>query len=253
MDRVKLGPFTQSKPSTWFNLAESSCRRNNVVDTVDKYDVVLSALPDEVIKKLGPIADGPQGHVDPYTVLKNRVLQLYAPTVWEDLNSLLHYRESANLRPSVLLTEMMSFLPPQEQPGMLFKALWLSRLPSDVRGHVQLHADTVDCIQLGEIADKAWLARNTGKPLVVAAAPDQPHVEELADTVAALNVGKTNPKRPQNKKRQPPQQQKGRQQRATKDLCSLHIQFGSRAHYCKEPKTCLLADKVTGNASGQDW
>jgi len=99
MDRVKLGPFMQSKHSMWFNLAEASCRRNYVVDVIDKYDVVLSALPDEVIKKLGPIADSPQGPADPYTVLKDCVLQLYAPTVWEDLDSLLHYRESANLRP----------------------------------------------------------------------------------------------------------------------------------------------------------
>jgi len=57
------------------------------------------------------------------------------------------------------MTEMMSLLPSNEQPGMLFKALYLSRLPADVRGHVQLQADTLDCVRLGELADKAWLAR----------------------------------------------------------------------------------------------
>jgi len=89
-DRVKLGEFFRSHPSTRFNLAEASCRRNYVVDARDKYDVVLSSLPDEVIKKLGPLADGPQGYNNPYTKLKTRVLELYAPTVWEDLDSLLH-------------------------------------------------------------------------------------------------------------------------------------------------------------------
>jgi len=252
-DRVKLGSFLQSRPATWFNLAEAACNRNFVVQSRDIYFIVLSSLPDEVIKKLGAIADSPDGHVDPYLVLKNRVLQLYAPTVWEDLESLLHFKEMANLRPSALMTEMLTLLPAQEQPGMLFKALWLSRLPSDVRGHVQLQADTLDCIQLGEVADKAWLARTTGKSHVLAALPKDEKLEELADTVAALNVGKPNPKRPQNKKRQPPQKQKGRQQRPTKDLCDIHIQYGSRARYCKEPQTCLLADKVTGNGSGQDW
>jgi len=252
-DRVKLGSFLQSRPVTWFNLAEAACNRNFVVQSRDIYFLVLSSLPDEVVKKLGAIADSPDGHADPYLVLKNRVLQLYAPTVWEDLDSLLHFKEMANLRPSALMTEMLTLLPSGEPPGMLFKALWLSRLPSDVRGHVQLQADTLDCIPLGELADKAWLARTTGKSHVLAALPPDENLEELADTVAALNVGKTNPKRPQNKKRQPPQQQKGRQQRPTKDLCSIHIQYGSRARHCKEPQTCLLADKVTGNASGQDW
>jgi len=256
-DRVKLGSFLQSRPATWFNLAEAACNRNFVVQSRDIYFIVLSSLPDEVIKKLGAIADSPDGHVDPYLVLKNRVLQLYAPTVWEDLESLLHFKEMANLRPSALMTEMLTLLPAQEQPGMLFKALWLSRLPSDVRGHVQLQADTLDCIQLGEIADKAWLARTTGKSHAVAAVPDQPHVDDLTDTVAALNVGKPRSKRPQDKRknkgtRAPPQQHQGQQER-TRDLCSLHHKYGGKAHFCREPQTCLLADKVTGNASGQDW
>jgi len=136
MDRVKLGEFFRSRPSTWFNLAEASCHRNHVVEARDKYYLILSSLPDEVVKKLGPLADGSQGYDDPYTALKTRVLELYAPTAWEDLDGLLHYKELANARPFALLTEMLALLPTNEPPGMLFKALWLSRLPSDMRSHV---------------------------------------------------------------------------------------------------------------------
>ncbi|MBM3938594.1 MAG: hypothetical protein FJ333_08080 [Sphingomonadales bacterium] len=256
-DRVKLGAFLQSRPATWFNLAEAACNRNFVVQSRDIYFLVLSSLPDEVIKKLGAIADSPDGHADPYLVLKNRVLQLYAPTVWEDLDSLLHFKEMANLKPSALLTEMLTLLPNGEPPGMLFKALWLSRLPSDVRGHVQLQADTLDCILLGELADKAWLARTTGKSNIVAAVPDQPRVDNLADSVAALNVVKPQSRRPQDRRQSkealgPPQQRQGQRERP-KDICSTHLKYGSSAFTCQQPKTCLLAGKVTGNASCQDW
>jgi len=108
--------------------------RNFVVTSRDMYFIVLSSLPDKVVKKLGTLADSPDGHMDPYLAMKNRVLQLYAPTVWEDLNSLLHFKEMANLRPSALMTEMLSLLPSNEQPGMLFKALYLSRLPATCMG-----------------------------------------------------------------------------------------------------------------------
>jgi len=119
-----------------------------VLESRDVYYIVLSSLPDEVVKKLGAIADSPDGHMDPYAVLKNRVLQLFAPTVWEDLDSLLCFKEMANLKASALMTEKLTLLPSREPPGMLFKALWLSRLPADVHGHVQLQVDTLDCIPL---------------------------------------------------------------------------------------------------------
>jgi len=186
---------------------------------------------------------------------KDRVLQLYPPTVWEDLDSLLRYRESANLRPSALLTEMMTFLPPQEPPGMLFKALWLSRLPSDVRGHVQLQVDDLDCTQLGAIADKAWLGRNTKQSQLLAAVPDENQQDGLTDAVAALRLGKAKPKsgRPkeQRGKESGHHQRDGQQEK--NELCWIHCKYGGDAKICRQPRTCAMAAKVSGNADGQEW
>jgi len=67
-DRVKLGSFLQSRP------AEASCRRSFVLESRDMCYIVLSSLPDEVVKKLRAIANSPDGHVDPYAVLKNCML-----------------------------------------------------------------------------------------------------------------------------------------------------------------------------------
>jgi len=62
-DRVKLGSFLQSRPSMWFNLAEALSARNFFTASRDVYYIVLSSLPDEVVKKLGAIANMPDGHV----------------------------------------------------------------------------------------------------------------------------------------------------------------------------------------------
>jgi len=245
---VKLGSFLQSRPSTWFNLADAAFVRNNVALPRDKYYIILSSLPDEVVKKLGAIADSPDGHVDPYQAIKDRVLQLYAPTVWEDLNSLLHFKEMANLRPSALMTEMLTLLPAQEQPGMLFKALWLSRLPSDVRGHVQLQADTLDCVRLGELADKAWLARTTGQH-AVAAVSTADDVGEVAETVAALRLRKPPAK---SRTARESGQKSSDQSDRPKDLCRAHFKYGGKAYRCFQPKTCVLAGQTSGNGGGQD-
>jgi len=70
-----------------------------------------------------------------------------------------------------------------------------------VHGHVQLQADNLDCVQLGELADKAWLARVTQQSHVLAALPPEENLEELSDTVAALNMGKPRSKHVQPKKR----------------------------------------------------
>jgi len=73
---------------------------------------------------------------------------------------------------------------------MLFKALWLSRMPADIRGHVQLQIDNLNCVQLGELADKIWLSKHTGQLNVLAAAVPGDDKKELADTVAVLRLRK---------------------------------------------------------------
>lgn len=263
-DRVKLGNFLQSRPATWFNLAEAACRRNNVAVSRDKYDIILSSLPDEVVKKLGALADGPDGHADPYEALKARVLQLYAPSIWEDLNTILTYAE-IDMRPSAIMTDMLALLPSQEQPGLLFKAVWLGRLSPDVRAHVQLQAEDLSCVQLGELADKAWLARITKPSSVVAAIPADNGPEEVADMVAALQLRK--PGGGGQRQQQQGDQRSGKkwkkkwsgkrqpqpQPQPPKGICQLHHQYGVNARYCKEPTTCLLANQVSGNVDGQDW
>ena len=49
---------------------------------------------------------------------------------------LLQHWELGDLKPE-LMDAMLALLPVGEQPGLLFKGLWLERMLEDVRSHVQ--------------------------------------------------------------------------------------------------------------------
>jgi len=121
-----------------------------------------------------------------------------------------------------------------------------------------MQADTLDCTQLGVVADKAWLFRTTKRSHVLAAVPAEQQPDDLCDNVAALRLNKAKTKHVPIKSRSKEprgnrQQREGQQQDKPKDLCWNHYKYGGDAHFCRQPKTCVLASKVSGNMDGQDW
>jgi len=252
-DRVKLGSFLQAKAGVWFNLAEASLDLNNVDNPRTRYNVVLAGLPNDVVAKLGAVAESPDAYGDPYLALKTRVLELYKPSKWENITKLLTFKELGGMKPTDLMAEMMALLPAGTEPCLIFKGLFLLRMPAEMQEHLQLRVDELTCQQLAEHADALWIARNRQKAKVLAALPTPPQPdelsEELADAVAAVQLkkpttfkkgkagrgGRGGGRRPELRKEGP------------KDLCGRHQRFGGRAWECEKPDTCLLANQVSGN------
>ena len=50
--KVKLPPFWTRDSRSWFTLAESTFNRSGIADTRLRFDLVLPALPEEVIEQL---------------------------------------------------------------------------------------------------------------------------------------------------------------------------------------------------------
>jgi len=252
-DRVKLGSFLQSKAGVWFNLAEASMDLNNVVDPRTRYNVVLSGLPNEVVAKLGAVSESPESYGDPYLALKTRVLELYKPSKWENITQLLTFRELGGMKPTDLMAEMMALLPVGMEPCLLFKGLFLLRMPAEMQEHLQLRVDELTCQQLAEQADALWVARNRQKAKVLAALPLPPKpdeaTEELTDAVAAIQLKKSGPPKKgrfvRNNRGGSKKQESRRD--GPKDLCNRHQRYGGRAWECEKPDTFLLANQTSGN------
>jgi len=140
------------------------------------------------------IMEAPERFADPYLALKTRLLNICQPSKWADGHAMLTYKELGGMQPSQLMDELLALHPSEEEPGTLFKAVFLSRLPQDMRDHVQSRADALTCPELARWADHLYNSRNAYQAKVLAALPLPPtpdvssdqHVQQLTDTVAAL-------------------------------------------------------------------
>ena len=198
---MKLPLFWTKDTRSWFTLAESTFNRSRVADPWLRFDLVLPALPEEVIEHIRGILHAVDDIADPYRALKIWLLDLFTPKLLDQCQKIIHGGELGDRRPSQLMEAMLALLPPREPDGMLFKTHFINRLPLDIHDHVMAGGFTLSSREMAAVADNLWFARNSHQgsnkhhPMAAAVLED---VKELEEAVAALNV---QPKRPQPKKK----------------------------------------------------
>ena len=86
----RLPPFWTVEPSLWFRQAESSFCLLNIIASFAKYDLVLEALPQDVIISIRDLVNTitETSHM-PYQHLKYQLLSSYSPSRWSLINRLL--------------------------------------------------------------------------------------------------------------------------------------------------------------------
>jgi len=205
-----------------------------------KFNIVLTSLSEDTLGRIKAIVEMPDQLQAPYECLKERLIEIYQPDVWECAARLLHMRELGDLKPSQLMDDMLALLPVSETPGVLFKSVFLARLPGDMRDHVQAHAERLSCRELAGMADNIWQSRNARRCDVAAALPMSSHfsptdeeVDSLTETVAAINMKKR--VQQQQQRPRPPARKGGSQSQL---VCWKHLRFGKKARDCADPDNC---------------
>jgi len=244
--KVKLASFWPNKPKVWFTTAEAEFDTYYVQDSRARFNLVLKALPDEAMERSAAIVENPEQYQDPYGALKARLLEAYQMDPWEASSRLLHFRELGEMKPSQMMDGMLALY----HPDHLFKAVFLGRLPSDMRDHVQREASKLGCRELAAYADTIWQSRNATRANVLAALPlppsPDPVTEDLSEAVAAVKI--SGGKKPFSKagkkwsgpKRQPPRQ--GGPKESDKkggSVCWRHLKYREKAWGCEDP-ACYL-------------
>lgn len=231
--RVRLVPLWTQKVKMWFSLAESSFDSNYISDSRMRFNLVLAALSEDTLDRVKALVELPDQLADPYQALKARLIEIYEPDVWESAARLLYMRELGDLQPSQLMDKMLALLPTGEQPGILFKSIFLARLPGDMRDHVQASAEQLDCRALASLADNIWRARNARKPNLMAALPEalagMSLEEEEAAPVTAVNV---------KRGKQQYSKQGFRRKKDFVQVCWKHQKFGEKATSCVDSQLC---------------
>lgn len=211
--KVKLPEFLSSDPVVWMTICEAIFESHGIVDTDHRFNVVLAALPVQVVSKIKGILVSPMDG-QKYDVLKSRLKQLYGRTMYEQYQALLMVPSlQSNQRPSDLLGSMIAAIQDQQTDNnWLFLCMFLSRLPASVRAHcaamdfkgsMQALAAEAD----RRIQDTTALSTGSVHPDGMSLAANS--CEEFAAAFPAQTVGNT--------------------------LCYIHYKYGAQAKNCRPP------------------
>ena len=131
------------------------------MDSRLRFDLVLTALPEEAIEQIRSLLHTVDQLEQPYVDLKARLLKIYTPKPLDQCFKILYASElQGDRRPSQMLESLLALLPPGEVDGLLFKTIFLTKLPSDIRDHVAAQLENLSSREMGRLADNWWFARN---------------------------------------------------------------------------------------------
>jgi hypothetical protein len=231
----------------WFARAECRFELMGVASSRQRFCCMADSLPYQTMRLVADLVAA-LPPVDPYSALKERLLLAHALTPTQRAEKLFALPPVGNRRPSDLLAEMYEHCPAGEETTALFKAHFLTRLPAEIRVHLETVED-IPLKQLATRADQLWLTLAARQATAAALQADQLK-EECEATVAALKT-KFFPKNKQKKVEgptdgqaaaaaaaNPAAQDRGQKKLVSMQLCWRHAKYGSKAYRCADKAAC---------------
>ena len=231
--RVKLPAFWTEECELWFSNVEATFRTVNITTEVNKFNQVVAQLDATTAAFASDIIRAEQKEEDqPYAKLKKRILEVLSLSCNEKADKLLDLNGFGDKTPSQGLQAMLKLVPATEaeNPGFLFRRIFLRQLTPDVRNNLAQteHTEsTVDSLRLlAKQADHYY--HSTGARINAIAASGGSDVEEWGVDAVAGKV-----------------------------LCQFHKKFGHKAWTCLKNRgkrcdwTGKLATRPQGNANGR--
>jgi hypothetical protein len=231
---VKLPDFWPQANSLWFARAECRFEMMAVTSERQKFCCVADALNYESLRLEANLIASPPAE-NPYAALKERLMMAHQLSAVQRVEKLLQM---------LALGAMFEHCPAGEERSIFFRALFLNRLPSEVRV-LLTGEETAELKELATRADQLWLKFEQQKEIL---APVQGGQEQGAEDPEEQLVAALPPKKFQRKKRgggggsqaaggQPSGQQSSRKGKKV-FLCWTHLKFGSSAWHCAVPESC---------------
>jgi len=256
---VRLQEYWPDAPAAWFAAVELTFRVAGVTEEREKFAHVAKALPARLFQSMMDLVDNEPE--DSYTVLKGRMVLAHELTPVQKAARVLQLPTLGNQRPSELMAALQQYCPPGEAGTAMFRASFISRLPSSLQIHLS-GAEMGDLRELTQQADRLWLCHGQ-QPVAAVSSLEQQEMEEPEETVAAMPWKGKGP--PSKKGEGPPNQQSGQrggkrggwsgrrggqrgqrggQQEAnssSKWVCFKHSTFGARAYFCEDEERCTFS------------
>jgi len=168
---IKLPLFEEDMPQAWFNQAEAYFRLNNVQDRTFWFYYVSWALSPPQKKLVRDILSIPTPPINAYTLLKDRLMQLYEQGEKDRCRKFLATHPLGGRRPSELAADLMALCPQRDVDGDIIKYMFLFRLPPTMQAMLG-EDNTSSLTELGARAD-ALLDAEAAREGTVAAAVEE--------------------------------------------------------------------------------
>lgn len=218
----------------WFSRAECTFRLKNVVDEQDRFCHVVSALPRNAMRLVADLVEAvPED--EPYRRLKERLLVSHQLTDLQKVDLLIEMPALGDRKPTQLLAAMMEVCPRGQEQSVFLSALFLRKLPADVR-ILLAHMDHGQLNDLAAAADQLCTMRPSTAGTVA-------QLEQEPAEIAAVS-GRDN-RQAASKRQKPAGRQQGKQQgkkpeepelskaaRLAAGVCLRHWRYGNKAFSC---------------------
>ena len=129
---VKLPQFWPEKTRLWFAQADAQFDIKGITVEKTKYSYVVSMLDDKTAEHVMDIIETPPA-ANPYTTLKERLTKAYAISDSEKAARILDMNGLGDKTPTQCLNSMLLLIPQGQEPGFLFREVFLRQLPVEIR------------------------------------------------------------------------------------------------------------------------
>lgn len=261
---VPFPPYWSAMPDIWFCQLESVFKIKKIVKDENKFHHTIACLPVEIITNVSDIIKNLDGENN-YVTLKNAILKRKSLSEVQRLEQLLEGSAIGDRSPSQFYRDMMVLAGESSMTNeKLLKALWLKRLPEQIR-MVVASRESDDIDKLCDLADKIWDICSSSSSSKVSSIQNSFSLQELNNSISSLRSRfekfenkfseKRNRSRNRSNSNRKPDSQNNKfkskdtnasSKQNTKDPCWYHWQYGKKATKCKGG-SCTFSKKNPEN------
>lgn len=163
-NQLKLPPFWNNCPESWFIVAEAQFRASNITTENRRYTHLLASLTPDIIQQVRDLIQNPPDESRLYSCFKEKLLDRLTPNEEQRIASLLYQTEMGDRKPSEFYRHMEQLVGQSNEIGRnTIRKLFLNRLPKPIERSLILLENQPINDQL-QIADKLWEAEHSQIP-----------------------------------------------------------------------------------------
>lgn len=183
--QLKLPPFWENSPESWFIVAEAQFRACSITTEHRRYTHLLASLTPDIIQQVSDLVQNPPDEARLYTVFKEKLLHRLTPNEEQRIASLLYHTEMGDRKPSEFYRHMEQLVGQSNEIGRnTIRKLFINRLPKSIERSLILLENQPISDQI-EIADKLWEVENSRTPKfasVNSASAPKPSINDATGT-----------------------------------------------------------------------